>query len=74
MNEAAPQAASGMTEETQQALDALDLVWGMDYVLGYDTDKRWYWASRRGVTGHLITASDPAELGLKLDSDFGSGQ
>ena len=55
MDEAAPQAAGGTgTEDIAKVLDVLRLLWDDEYLIGHDDDFGW-WASRRGVVGHIIT-------------------
>jgi hypothetical protein len=74
MDEAAPQAAEGMSrEEILKALELLLMFWGDVYDIGHDDERGW-WASRRGVIGHILIAADPAELGRMLGDDFGPGQ
>ena len=56
MDEAAPQAAGGTgTEDISKALDVLLLLWDDEYLIGHDDEHGW-WASRRGVVGHILTA------------------
>ena len=58
MGEAAPQAAGGThTEDVQQALDYLLLLWGDEFLIGHDD--QGYWAAARRVTGAIIRADDP---------------
>lgn len=74
MGEAAPQAAEGMSaEETGQALDVLRLLWSGEYLTGYDAGRGW-WASRAGVTGHIITAPGPEELNEMMAEELGAGR
>lgn len=74
MDQAAPQAAGGMsTEDTAKALDVLRLLCEDEYLVGFDDDHGW-WASRRGAIGHIMTANSPDELGQMLGDDFGSGR
>jgi hypothetical protein len=74
MGEAAPQAAGGTgTEDIAKALDALLLLWEDDYLVGHDDDLGW-WASRRGLIGHIITADSPEELGRMINEDSGPGR
>jgi hypothetical protein len=73
MSEAAAQAADGTgTEDIAKALDVLRLLWDDEYLIGHD-DLGW-WASRRGVIGHIMTASSPEELGQIIGDDFGPGR
>lgn len=73
-DEAATQAAGGTgTEETAKALDVLRLLWEDEYLVGHDDEHGW-WASRRGVVGHIITANSPDELGQMIGDDFGPGR
>jgi hypothetical protein len=51
----------------------LQLIWDDGYLIGHDDEHGW-WASRRGVTGHIITANSPEELGQMLGDDFGPGR
>ena len=72
MDEAAPQAAGGTsTEDTARMLDVLRLLWGDDYLIGFDDEHGW-WASRRGVVGHIMTAGSPDELGRMIGDDYGT--
>jgi hypothetical protein len=68
MDEAAPQAAGDTyAEDVQQALDYLTLLWGGEFLIGHDD--QGYWAAPRRVTGEIIRASDPGELG-ELMNDY----
>lgn len=70
---AAPQAAGGMSpEDIAKMLDVLWLLWADEYLIGYDDERGW-WAARRGVTGHLMTADSPESLGQMIGDDFGPG-
>jgi len=72
MNEAAPQAAPGAdTDEAAKALEVLRLLWEHHYLTGYDDEHGW-WASRRGVVGHILTADSPEELRQMISDDFGT--
>ena len=74
MSEAAPQAESGTgTEDIAKVLDVLRLLWNGEYLIGHDDEHGW-WASRRGVVGHILTASSPEELGQLIGHDFGPGR
>jgi hypothetical protein len=74
MNEAAPQAAGGTgTEDIAKVLDMLSLLWEDEYMIGHDDEHGW-WASRRGVVGHLMTANSPEALGRMLGDDLGPGR
>jgi hypothetical protein len=74
MDQAAPQAAGGMSaEDTAKVLDVLRLLWEDEYLVGFDDDHGW-WASRRGAIGHIMIANSPDELGQMLGDDFGSGR
>jgi hypothetical protein len=70
MDEAAPQAAEG-SQDIARALEALRLLWGDEYLTGHDDEHGW-WASRRGVVGHIVTAGSPEELGQMIGDDFGT--
>ena len=71
---AAPQAAGGMSaEDIAKVLDVLWLLWEDDYLIGFDDERGW-WASRRGVVGHIMTADSPEELGQMIGDDFGTGR
>jgi hypothetical protein len=73
-DEAAPQAAGGTgTEDIARVLDVLRLLWDDEYLIGHDDGLGW-WASRRGVIGHIITARSPDELGRLIGDDFGPGR
>jgi hypothetical protein len=68
MSEAAPQAAGGMT--AAEIAQALDVLWALredEYLIGCD-DRGW-WASRRSVTGHIMLADGPVELGQLIGAD-----
>jgi len=72
MDEAAPQAASGMSRhETEQSLAVLALLWEGEYLTGYDDERGW-WASRIGVNGHIITAAGPVDLNEMMAEESGS--
>jgi hypothetical protein len=74
MSEASPRAAGGTgTGDVAKALDVLRLLWDDEYLIGHDGDLGWR-ASRRDVTGHIITAGSPEELGQALGDDFGPGR
>jgi hypothetical protein len=74
MDEAAPQAAGGRSiEDIAKVLDVLLLLWEDEYLIGFDEDAGW-WASRRGLVGHIMTAHTPEELGQALGGDFGPGR
>jgi hypothetical protein len=74
MGEAAPQAAGGAgTEDIARVLGVLRLLWDDEYLIGHNDEHGW-WASRRGVIGHILTASSPEELGQMLGDDFGPGR
>lgn len=73
MNEAAPQAAEGMSAaDIEHALAMLDVVWGDEYTFGDDPDKG-FWATRPGQIGPLFMAADPGELGEMLTDAVGTG-
>jgi hypothetical protein len=73
MDEAAPQAAVRLSaEEIEQALKALDMVWGDEYLLGYDPE-RGFWAARPGEIGPLFMAGTPEDLGKVLTDAAGTG-
>lgn len=68
MGEAAPQAAEGMSaEDTDKALRVLRLLWGDEYLFGYDGKHGCWWAIKAGNLGSLLTAPNPKELGKMLD-------
>lgn len=69
MGDAAPQAAGGThTEDVQQALEYLRLLWGDEFLIGHD--EHGYWATRHGdVGGRILRADDPDELG-ELMNDY----
>jgi hypothetical protein len=73
MSEAAPQAAGGTyTEDVQQALDYLLLLWGDEFLIGHDDqgyDDQGYWAAPHGQIGHIMRADDPGKLG-ELMNDY----
>lgn len=53
-----------------EMLEALRFDWGGFYVTGFDHTLGWF-ASRRGVVGHIITAQGPDELRAAMAEDFG---
>jgi hypothetical protein len=62
MGEAAPQAAGGThTEDVQQALEYLRLLWGDEFMIGHDEQR--YWSAPNGQIGHIMRADDPGKLG-----------
>jgi hypothetical protein len=74
MGEAAPQAAGGTgTEDIAKALDVLRLLWDDEYLTGHDDGAGWF-ASRRGVVEHIMTANSPDELDQMIGDDFGPGR
>jgi hypothetical protein len=70
MDEAAPRAVEGMSaEEIQQALDTLQLLWGDEYMFGYDAEndaERPWWVIKNGNLGTLVKAPTYQELNLLL--------
>jgi hypothetical protein len=73
MSEVAPQAAGGThTEDVQQALDYLTLLWGDEFMIGHD--EQGYWAAPRHVTGEIIRANDPGELGELMNGYAGAAR
>jgi len=71
MNEAAQQAADGMSRaEIDHALVMLDLVWGDEFKFGHDAEKG-FWATPHGKM-MLFTADGPDELGEKLAAQAGA--
>jgi hypothetical protein len=74
IGEAAPQAAGGTgTEDVAKMLGVLRLLWNDGYLIGHDVDFGW-WASRRGVIGHIMTANSPEDLGQMIGDDFEPGR
>jgi hypothetical protein len=72
MDEAAPQAAVGMSAaDIEQALALLDMVWGDEFKFGHDTAKG-FWATRHGTIGTLATAESPEDLGKMLADQAGT--
>ena len=62
MSEAAPQAAGGThTEDVQQALDYLRLLWGDEFLIGHDD--QGYWATRHGDSAAASCARTPRQAG-----------
>ena len=62
MDEAAPQAADSMSsEDVDKALDVLRLLWGDEYLFGFDPDRGW-WVIKEGRLESLLTADSPEEL------------
>jgi hypothetical protein len=53
-----------------QALKALRWNWGDAFELGEDDEHGWR-AERRDGIGGLITAADPGELDVLVDTDYG---
>ena len=73
MGEAAPQAAGGThTEDVQQALEYLRLLWGDEFLIGHDD--QGYWAAPRRATGKIIRADDPGELGGLMNDYAGAAR
>ncbi len=74
MAEAAPQAAGGThTEDVQQALDYLRLLWGDEFMIGHD--EQGYWAAPAGDDrGSIIRAGDPEELGGLMNDYAGTAR
>jgi hypothetical protein len=71
MSEAAPQAAGGTrTDETEQALSYLQLLWGDDHQIGHD--EQGYWASPHGQIGRIIRAGSPEQLGALMNGNTGA--
>jgi hypothetical protein len=74
MDEAASQAAEGMSAgDIAKVLDVLWLLWEDEYLIGCNDEHGW-WASRRGVVGHIMTADSPEELGRMIGDDSGTGR
>jgi hypothetical protein len=72
MDEAAPQAASGIIPvQIREALSALDAVWGDEYEFGWDPQPGFR-ARRHGATEWLLKAATPQELGKFLADDIRS--
>jgi hypothetical protein len=74
MDEAAPQAAGGMSaEDTEQALGYLRLLWGDEFLIGHD--EQGYWATRHGeVGGRIMRADDPGKLGELMSGYDGNAR
>ena len=73
MSEAAPQAAGGTyTEDVQQALDYLRLLWGDEFLTGHD--EHGYWAAPHGQIGHMMRADDPGKLGGLMNDYAGAAR
>jgi hypothetical protein len=69
MDEAAPQAVTGIRDEDAAALEMLQLLWGDEYSIGYDAEKGLYWATPNGVM-RILTAVSVEELGKKIEEDY----
>ncbi|MGH3250795.1 MAG: hypothetical protein ACRDOI_31955 [Trebonia sp.] len=69
MNEAAPQAAEGMSAGAERALAALQYDWGDAYRIGWD-DEGGYWACRRDGLGEALTAPDRGALRRMIRADY----
>lgn len=68
MSEAAPQAAEGISAgDIEKALGVLRLLWGDEYLFGYDREHGCFWVIKGGNLGSLLTAPAVEELGRKLD-------
>lgn len=68
-----PWDGSGPEYTTGQCVKLLEVLWAdweHLYLIGY-TDEHGWWASRRGVIGHLVTADGPDELGKVIRDDYG---
>ncbi|HEX3962535.1 MAG TPA: hypothetical protein VHZ03_38890 [Trebonia sp.] len=73
MDEAAPQAASGMiSEDAARALDVLRLIWGDSFIFGTDHEHGW-WVIRDGKIGSILTSDSPERLGMLLAEQEGTG-
>ena len=69
MSEAPPRAAS--SEEIEQALSYLRLLWGDEFLIGHD--EQGYWATRhRDVGGRIMRADDPGKLGALMHGYAGN--
>lgn len=70
MDEAAPQAVAGTSdEEISQALDTLQVLWGGEYTFGYDPEadpERPWWLIKNGNLGTLVKAPSYRELNQLL--------
>jgi hypothetical protein len=67
---AAAQAAPRFSAaEIDDALGALDFVYGDEYEFGWDPAVG-FWVRRHGAIGCLLTAADPRELGTFLADDI----
>lgn len=72
MDEAAAEAASNAVEgmiagDIAQALEALDMLYGDEFMLGYD--EQGWWAAGHKPGGGFIRAGDPVELAEKMNGE-----
>ena len=72
MEEAAAEAASNAVEgmvtgDIAQALEALDMLYGDDFILGYD--EQGWWAARHEPGGGFIRAVNPVEPAEKMNGE-----
>jgi hypothetical protein len=73
MGDAEPQAAEGMcAEDIEKALDVLRLLWGDEYMFGFDPEHGW-WVIKNGHLISLLTADSPERLGKVLADEAGTG-
>ena len=74
MDEAAPQAAGGVTdsehdlEEVSEALGALRLAWGDIYMFGHD--EKGYWAAGHRPGTEILRAETAEQLGTLCAAGF----
>lgn len=73
MDEAAELAARGAVEgivtgDAAQALEALEMIYGDEFMIGCD-EKGW-WAARRGKIGEFFRAPDPEMLAMWMNGDW----
>ena len=72
MGEAAPQAAGGThTEDVQQALEYLRLLWGDEFLIGHDEQS--YWAAPPCDRGDH-PRGDPGKLGGLMNDYAGTAR
>jgi len=63
---AADQPASGMSsEDVEQALAYLELLWGDAFTIGHD--EQGFWATPAGQEGKALRADDPQGLGKLME-------
>lgn len=72
MGKAPPQpAGSRYSEDVEQGLNLLRVVYEECFTSGYDTDLNVFWVIKDGNIGTVLTAAAPAELGKLIEDTWG---